>query len=722
MTHWKNKIENLNGVSRVIYASVLALFVGYFIINLEFKGPAYLADEVGYLSKAIFLSGHQVDGASSYHFGYSILLAPLFALFSDTDIIWHGIVATNVVLILLSFIFITKSVPFFFNEPVSPTLIAVSVLVGSLYPTWLTMVGYSFSTCLQVLLFAVAVYALTRLDINKPISTLQFSVLISLYYWVHPTGLALFLASTIVIGYISHKSKNISFMFLHVAILILSYLAFTVAQGWINSAMTPAGQIPVLHYPSSSSVLMKLSTLKGLISFGYVLLSQASGLIISTFGLVVFTFLISRDSGQMPRSENRLSIHLILYLFSFISLGSLLLMSALSMSGGICERGDLLIYARYIEPILPAFLCTGFIKIRKFSHTNSIITSTFVFIVVAALITDFLVASIECRPKVFQNIINIISFWPTYTQAFQGFLPWFLLGACAMLLGYLFRPYSYPLIMLMSLFFVSNNHLTFHRSILENYSKRSPLIQLIQTSLPAGTCIGYDALPPDINSQYFNERYNSFLYYLVEYQYRRMGFEEWQENCLGPLLTLNGTDYQRYNNIRIIARDYLTGLTLIDHKSDQNTNYITSDTIHGLGTYQDFSQQCLAAGCFSLLASEAKSWSQVGTFIVDENLLETSGQPGFLFYGPYTILASGHYRMTMQGVFRELSGAYIEVVANNSKIIYSNPLEALTDGSSSTISFTFFLDETASNVEFRLFVTNTNDILFQKYQVNLADE
>src|SRR4030066_913635 len=67
----------------------------YFMLSLPFTGPAYLSDEIGYLAKAAFLAGYSVDGTSPYHGGYSILLAPLFVLFSESGSIWKGAMFLN---------------------------------------------------------------------------------------------------------------------------------------------------------------------------------------------------------------------------------------------------------------------------------------------------------------------------------------------------------------------------------------------------------------------------------------------------------------------------------------------------------------------------------------------------------------------------------------------------------------------------------------------------
>ena len=81
---------------------LVALIIGiiYFVVNLDVSGPAYQQDEIGYLVNGAFFAGHVIDGFSSYHAGYSILLAPLFAIFDDPGLIWKGVLLVNALLLV----------------------------------------------------------------------------------------------------------------------------------------------------------------------------------------------------------------------------------------------------------------------------------------------------------------------------------------------------------------------------------------------------------------------------------------------------------------------------------------------------------------------------------------------------------------------------------------------------------------------------------------------
>jgi hypothetical protein len=66
-------MENKNNIriEKLINFCLIILAVIYLILNIGYSGPAYLHDEIGYLAKASFLAGFNVDGAN---YTFTILL------------------------------------------------------------------------------------------------------------------------------------------------------------------------------------------------------------------------------------------------------------------------------------------------------------------------------------------------------------------------------------------------------------------------------------------------------------------------------------------------------------------------------------------------------------------------------------------------------------------------------------------------------------------------
>jgi hypothetical protein len=71
--------------------------------GLPVEQPLILADEVGYLGNARYLSGvaHMPDmrGTGFYHFGYSLFLLPAFWLFAEPEWVYRAAIATNALLV-----------------------------------------------------------------------------------------------------------------------------------------------------------------------------------------------------------------------------------------------------------------------------------------------------------------------------------------------------------------------------------------------------------------------------------------------------------------------------------------------------------------------------------------------------------------------------------------------------------------------------------------------
>src|SRR5437588_10572816 len=77
--------------------SSIAIGCVYLAASWHISGPAYLRDEIGYLANAAFLAGYRIDAASSFHAGYSLLIAPAFLL-SEPKLVWKAVLAINAIL------------------------------------------------------------------------------------------------------------------------------------------------------------------------------------------------------------------------------------------------------------------------------------------------------------------------------------------------------------------------------------------------------------------------------------------------------------------------------------------------------------------------------------------------------------------------------------------------------------------------------------------------
>ena len=115
------------------------------------SGPT-ISDESGYLSKAALLGGHAVDGASPYYGGYSLFLAPAFAFFNTTEVVWSAILVVNAFFCFGSFFLLNRLISIW-NPNISEPDRFCALLVSTLYPEWIVMSGYAYATPAIVFVF-----------------------------------------------------------------------------------------------------------------------------------------------------------------------------------------------------------------------------------------------------------------------------------------------------------------------------------------------------------------------------------------------------------------------------------------------------------------------------------------------------------------------------------------------------------------------------------------
>ena len=127
--------------SRISVVFIIGII--FWLLSSTYQGPAYLTDEIGYLTKAAAIAGFSVDGASSYHGGYSFFLAPLFLIFKSPFAIWQGIMVLNSLFWCCTFLLLLKLSDNLFPE-VSESEKKTALIITAFYPACISMCGYAF--------------------------------------------------------------------------------------------------------------------------------------------------------------------------------------------------------------------------------------------------------------------------------------------------------------------------------------------------------------------------------------------------------------------------------------------------------------------------------------------------------------------------------------------------------------------------------------------------
>jgi hypothetical protein len=533
--------------------TAIAIAVVYLISAWHTTGPAYLEDEIGYLANAALFAGHRLDAASSYHAGYSLLIAPAFFLGSP-DAVWKGVLTINAALWAASFamlqVLLRRLMP-----DVPPNRLLAATLVTALYPTWIISSGYALATSAFVAIYLACLLALFAWSTRSAWSILPHSALTGCLYWVHPTGAAVVVASVIAVSLGAWRRRDPAPLVLHVLVAGLLVAAYQAGvHPAIAAAMTPTGYMPHSHYPSLASALRTALTMRGFAAFATVLFGQCAYFIVATFGLaVVGTLYCVRRAVPRADAENAGTQTRSVYALIAAAPPGLMALGAVSFFQWPHFEGDFWIYGRYVDGAMLPVLAIG---VAVFKPDRKLAALS-VFLAAAGLLLH-----VMTPPHDPPNILNTTAFWPQYLAPNAGFFVWMLFGAVAVAAVAL-AGRRLAIALLIAAFPLGFYKQTmWHDWLLATFSTPSPLAAVIRHDVPRGTCVGVDPKLPDEPTLIQSERYHLNAFYLFDYAYRRMSPAEWLAQCHGPYLTWD-TSLVKDGQARLLDRDAATGLLLL---------------------------------------------------------------------------------------------------------------------------------------------------------------
>jgi hypothetical protein len=529
----------------------------YLAVSLHTSGPAYLEDEIGYLANAAFFAGHRIDAASSYHAGYSLLLAPAFLL-GEPNSVWKAVLVINAILWTVSFAMLYAILRRLLPHAKASHLLTMTI-VSALYPTWIVSAGYAFATTAFVTVFLASILALFLWSTENPLSILPHSALVGFLYWVHPTGAAVALASILAVTLEAWRRRDAKPLLLHVVLVVALILAYQRGiHPWIAAAMTPPGYTPHFHYPSPLSALRTVLTVHGFAIFATVLIGQFAYFIVASFGMTVAALLFCARRSLRPRDAKDAhtedaNARAICILIGTAPL-AIMALGAISFFQWEHFEGDLWIYGRYLDGAVLPLLALGLAVFRP----DIRLAALSIFLLAAGVLLTAMVP-----PGTTPNIVNTVSFWPQYLDTNGSFLAWMVFGAVAVAGVARFGRGLAIALMAAAFFLAIPDQIVWHDAILANFSAPAPLVATIRSHVPRGTCVGFNPTLPAEATLFQSERYHLNSFYLFDYAYRRMSPAEWLEQCDGPYLTYDVSGLERPGLALSIARDIKSGLLLV---------------------------------------------------------------------------------------------------------------------------------------------------------------
>ena len=723
----ENSLTSLRFQRIFFWLFCVAAFFAYWLFNRQYVGPAYLSDEIGYLTKAAAFAGYSVDLSSSWHGGYSLMLAPMFWLLSDPLLVWQGIIFFNAVLWAVSFALLFYLLKRLFPNQ-SFWVIFAAVTFSAAYPAWITMSGYAFATPGFIAVFMLTLIALMKFPIGGIHFkyNVVFAILVGYLYWIHPLGLAVGIASVFVMGMLAFLYRKIDFFIVHVVVVAVMIAIYQfVVHPWLQEVMSPPGLKPSENYKGFLDVVRGLLDKQVLLVTAVVILGQVSYLLVSSFGIISFgvreawgRLMFSAQGtvrANLTRPSSLIPSFVVLSLAGIVCMGAINF-SQITLSGRL--RLDHLIYGRYAEMVLLPLLGIGFVSVwtkRWFTiSTGVILIASFVFF----LFFDYAkeVVSVEF------NQINIPSFWPLPVFPDLSLTWWFIAGATGVAMAGILGKRFLPLLAMPFFIVAIVNQENWHNNILSDYSNPTGLVHFVRQNFNQGSCIGFDMRSSAGAPQASRERRNMYSFYFYDYDFRRMTIRDWLKSCDGPFLTLHGRELAEKPGVSVIGRLESSGLFVATKKNITEKLSIPKNSVEAGGVFWDLTgrNDCLFNGCFERNAGELSRFSQVGVLV--DGRLNSHGQEGFIFYGPYQFLAKGNYVIEVEGSFLDVDGATIDVVSNGGNTVHSQTsLREYPGKIGHKIIIPFVLTKPVNDVEVRLKVSSVTRISIERYIIKMKE-
>ena len=348
----------------ILLLPYLVLVVIHLLSGLQMEQPTVLADELGYLGNARYLSGaaHMPDmrQCQFYHFGYSLFLLPAFWLFTDPVAIYRAAIVINALLMSSLFFplyFILRS-----HLEVANGAARWIAFACCLYPPLILYSNFAWAESAFIPLYAVTVAVLGNYLVSRSRrDALLFGALAGFLYTVHPRALpvlAVILVSLAVLVFlrllpVSRALLSASAMALVFA-LTRSVNEHLKAIGWGGggefSAIKLAGRLlPDSDFPALVERAMGQLLYLSLASHGLFLL-----------GLMAVIWLIVRKlSSESPRrviADPQTAVPIFVSITAVGIFVASCTSKLYSLHGSESLRGAEFIYGRYNEGFAVLFI------------------------------------------------------------------------------------------------------------------------------------------------------------------------------------------------------------------------------------------------------------------------------------------------------------------------------------------------------------------------------
>lgn len=339
----------------------------HLLINAQIQVPLVFPDEYGYLAQARFIASgihFNLDTNPYYHFGYPLVLAPIFLFSLQATTTHYLALVLNAFLISSLFFSLYYILRYILGSKRNLSLILS--FITCLYPAFYVNSFLVWSENLSIPLFAWWLVLFWRV-LNKQtyLDYLFFAFVTAFLYATHLRFSLVVLATVIYLLVIALKKRKVRWQALSAAGLVI---LLTLATIKINTFLLSQGWTKALYYPENvlqliAEHLWPLARLKTLL---LIILGQFLYLLQATHGIFLISLiyitseLFQKTHFNFSRILNDRKQHWFFFLLlSVFSIFIFTIVAFFLTRDPAQFRADHIIYGRHNETFIGIFIALG---------------------------------------------------------------------------------------------------------------------------------------------------------------------------------------------------------------------------------------------------------------------------------------------------------------------------------------------------------------------------
>lgn len=379
-----------------------------------------LNDEFGYWSIGANIAGKDWSNLASqapyYSYGYSFLLAPLFLIFHNAEVMYKAAILMNMAMLVGIFLLafrLAKKI----NQDIDERLLLLISFVITLYPSNIVQVHVAWTEiylCFLYWIIGNLVYDVIEED--KLWQVISLAVLSIYSYMIHQRALGILAAVVLVILVLKVCQRiNWKHFFIFFAILVLGVaLQGLIKEHFLSSIFQNNDLVANNDYSGQVGKFVLLFSKDGIIYFIQSVLGKAYYLGVSTFLLIYwgvgtsikgcFIGLIKWIKTKVSPDQEELFLF-----FAVCSFAATFMITAIfTLAPG---RIDTLIYGRYNEFSIGIILMIGIVAFWRSEIRVRLQGICFLILCVCAQVTDTALRALDNASFAMINSIGVSGFF-----------------------------------------------------------------------------------------------------------------------------------------------------------------------------------------------------------------------------------------------------------------------------------------------------------------------